>query len=150
MNPQQQFFDDLEQRIAEKEAIRENSARLASAYSAYKSTGQGSVQFARRTDFELTFIERPFVAYGAVIDLDDLADLLNLDPGDDIPIPLVSGFVTEWDVDERGFYIGAWVACRVQFPTGTPAVPPDTAVKVEHHFTFQAIAMKDIPLDVRD
>lgn len=140
---------EAEKRLAEKDAIRENSARLASAYAAYRSTGQGSKEFEKRADFGLTFVERPFVAYSAIIDLDELGELLNIDEKDDIPMPLVSGMVTEWDVDERGFYIGAWVGCRVHFPP-EDGVPLDAKVRVEHHFTWQAIAMKDIPLDVRD
>lgn len=143
------MFDDLESRTADREAIKENTARLASAYSHYRSTGQGSIEFARRTDFGLTFIEKPFVSYCAVVDLDDLAELLDIDGGEDTPMPLVSGMVTEFDIDERGFYIGAWTGARVYFPI-TDGVALDAAVKVEHHFTFQAVAIKDVPLDVLD
>ena len=143
------MFDDLEVRNADREAIKENTARLASAYSGYESNGQGAIEFERRTDFGLTFIERPFVSYAAIIDLDALGDVLNIDGGLVTPMPLVSGFVTEFDIDDRGFYVGAWVGARVYFPT-TDAVPLDAVVTVEHHFTFQAIAIKDVPLDMRD
>jgi hypothetical protein len=144
------MFDDAqEQRTADRAAIKENTARLASAYSNYESTGQGSIEFARRTDFGLTFIERPFVSYGAVIDLDELGDLLDIAGGEDTPMPIVTGMVTEFDIDERGFYVGAWVGARVYFPT-TDGVPVDAKVVCEHHFTFQAVAIKDVPLDVLD
>lgn len=140
---------DVERRIAEKEAIKENTARLASAYARYRSTGQGSKEFGRRADFGLTFIERPFVSYGCYIDTDELGDQLGLPGGADVPLPLVSGFVTDWDRDDRGFYVGAWVGCRVYFPP-TDLVGYDVEVEVQHHFTFQAIAIKDVPIDVSD
>ena len=143
------MFDDLERRVAEKEAIRENSARLASAYAQYKSTGQGSIEFGKRVDFGLTFVERPFVAYGAVCDLDELGELLNLPSSESPSIPLCTGMVTEWDRDDRGFYVGAWVGCRVFFMP-TDRVPLDAQVVVRHHFSFQAIAIKDVPIDVTD
>lgn len=143
------MFDDVEHRIAEKEAIKENTARLASAYASYKSTGQGSVEFGKRADFGLTFIERPYVSYCSVVDLDELGDLMGVPGGEDVPMPLVTGFVTEWDTDDRGFYVGAWCGVRVWYPP-TDLVPYSVDVELQHHFTFQAIALKDIPLDVAD
>jgi hypothetical protein len=143
------LFDDLERRVAEKEAIQENSARLAVASGRFTSTGQGSVEFEKRVDFGLTFIERPFVSYGTVIDLDELGDLLDVPGGDSVPMPLVAGFVTSWDQDDRGFYVGAWCGARVYFAP-TDLVAYDINPVIEHHFTFQAIALKDVPIDVSD
>lgn len=143
------MFDELERRVAEKEAIRENSARLASSYARYSSDGQGTVEFGRRANFGLTFIERPFVSYCSVLDLDELGALMDIAGGEPVPMPLVTGFVTEWDTDDRGFYVGAWCGVRVWFPP-TDLVSYDINPVIEHHFTFQAIALKDIPLDVTD
>lgn len=146
-------FEDyeLERRIAAKEATRENSARLAAAYGAYESTGQGSIVFERRTNFGLTFIEKPFVSYGSIIDLDALGELLDIPDTDDVPIPLVTGVVIEWDLNDLGHYVGAWVGARVHFPSDLLVpVDPEVKVVVEHHFTFQAIAIKDVPIDLTD
>ena len=81
------MFDELERRVAEKEAIRENSARLASSYARYSSDGQGTVEFGRRANFGLTFIERPFVSYCSVLDLDELGDLMDIAGGEPVPMP---------------------------------------------------------------
>lgn len=146
-----ELYEETSQYRAEVERHRENKPRLANAYARFMTTGQGSIEFEKRIDFGLTFIERPYVAYGTQIDLDDLDDLLGKESEDNgVPaLPMCSGLVTEWDQDERDFYVGCWVACRVWFPPDPP-VPADIPVEVYHDFTFQAIAMKDVPLDVRN
>lgn len=154
-----------------KERTRENSARLAKVFSRFRTTGQGSVVFERRCDFGLTFIEEPFMSYGSMVDEDELADKLDMDSGanDQTPLPMCSGSVLEWDVDERGFYIGAWVGARVYFPKeitfvidpvteaqvayssippNLPEVPVTLDVEVVHMFSFEAVALKDVPLAV--
>lgn len=143
------YFDDVEWRRGELERHRQNSARLASAYSTFRSTGQGSIEFEERCDFGLTFIRRPRVAYGCYLDLDALGELIDHEAGETPPMPNVSGFVTEWDIDARGFYVGAWVAARVGFDA-VDTVDPAVKVVVQHDFTFQAVAMKDIPMDEKN
>jgi len=140
---------EMERFRAENERQRENSARAAFAYAEYNSVGQGPFEFEKRADFGLTFVTEPIVAYGATIDLDALSDMLNVDPGITPPIPLISGMVTEWDQDDKGFWTGAWVAVRVHFPP-TDLVDPALQIRCGHHFTFSAVAMKDIPLDQMD
>jgi hypothetical protein len=126
---------------------KENAARLAFAYGDFVSTGQGSVENEKRIDFGLTFIEKPYVTYGAELDLEDLDDQLGKESEDNgMPaLPVTQGYVTEWDRDDRDFYIGCWVAARVYFPP-IPAVDTDVMVRVTHHFSFSAIAMKDVPV----
>ena len=143
------IFDDLERRRSEVERHKENSARLAQAFAKFETTGQGSIEFPKRVDFELTFVEEPYITYGCHIDLDDLSDLLDVDANDTPPLPSASGFVTEWDQDDRGFWTGCWVAVSVYYHPLT-LVPVDLEVYMNHHFTFTGIAMKDVPIDVRD
>jgi hypothetical protein len=141
----------LERRHGEQERHRENSGRLAMVYQRFETTGQGSFEFEERIDFGLTYVEEPFVAYGSYVDLDDLANLLDLDNDTAPPFPVTSGHVTNWDQDENDFYVGAWVGVRVYFPPGDEVlVPIDALTVVRHHFSFQANAIKDVPLDVRD
>lgn len=155
-----ELYEELRQRENEVDRHEENSARLAQVNAKYATTGQGSIQFTRRVDFELTFIEEPYMSYGCRIDVDELAELLNIDSGlnDPVPLPLSTGYVVEWDRDERDFYIGAWVGARVYFPPDS-AIPPvpsdpalamivpyDTPVSLAHYFNFHGVAMKDIPL----
>lgn len=137
---------DLEDRRADIERHRENSARQAQAFAKFESIGVGSMEYEERVDFGLTFIEEPFVAFSSALDLDDVAEVLDLNPEVQTPIPLVSGMVTEWDRDDRDFYVGAWVAVQVYFLGGEDV----GELAMTHYFTFQAIAMKDVPLDVRD
>lgn len=136
---------ELEEARAELARHRENRARLAVAYARFDSDGQGTIEFETRVDFGLTFVEEPFPTYGAKVDLDALGDALGLDEDTTPPLPLSTGYVTEWDTDDRGFYTGAWVAATVWDPSGTIL---DADIPITHYFTFQAVGMKDIPLDV--
>lgn len=142
------LFLELERRRADLQRHQENSARLAQSFALFETTGQGAIEFPKRVNFDLTFVERPYLTYASEIDLEALGDLLELGEGPTPPLPSVSGFVTEWDVDARGFYTGCWCAAGVYFHDIT--VPVDAAVHMMHHFTFTGMAMKDIPLDVRD
>lgn len=145
------MFEDLERRRGEVERTRENSSRLAEAFAKFETTGQGSMEFEDRIDFGLTFIEEPYMAYGAQIDIDDLSELLDVDPNDTPPLPLCSGLVTKWDQDDRDFYLGAWVAVTVYFPpTSSIVVPIDLQPTMQHFFSFTGTAMKDVPPDLRD
>ena len=143
------MFEDLEYRRAEIERHRENSARLAQAFAKFQSTGQGSTEFVDVVDFGLTFIEEPFVSYGAQLDLDALSELMSVDPSVTPQMPLSTGYVTGWEQNDRGFYTGAWVAVTVHFASAS-GVASTVNVHMQHHFTFTAIALKDVPLDVRD
>lgn len=138
------MFDELERRRGEIERHRENSARLAQAFAKFTTSGQGYIEYEERVDFGgLTFLEEPHVGFGSYINLDQLSDALDLKPKDQPPLPSASGFVTEWDQDNRDFYTGAWVAVKVQF-NGGDGVPFDLAVDMRHYFTFTAVAMKDV------
>lgn len=142
-----EFFGDLERRNAEREQHAENTARVAEALARFKSTGLGSIEFEERVDFGLTFTEEPYMSYGTQIDLDDLDDLLGNEAGATTPtLPQCTGFITTWDRDDRGFYVGAWVAVTVWFPYEAD-MWPDTEIEISHHFTFKAIAMKDVPIE---
>jgi hypothetical protein len=146
----QMFFDDLEGRRADVERNEENSGRIAEAFARFKSTGLGSVEFPKRVNFGLTFIEEPYMSYGCHIDLDALDDLLDNQPGTKTPpMPHCTGFVTDWDRDDRGFYVGAWVGAHVWFPYEAN-VWPGLQVDILHHYSFKAVAIKDVPIDQRD
>jgi hypothetical protein len=143
------LLDDLDRRRQKSEQNRENSARLAQAYAVFTTTGQGTFQYEARVDFAITFTEQPIVSYGSALDIDDLANLLDIEDEDTCPIPQCSGSVINWDQDDRDFYTGCWVAVRVDFPL-QDAIDPSAQPEVEHHFTFAAIAMKDIPTNTSD
>ena len=148
------LLDDIDRRREASLNDRENSARLAQAYCVFVTTGQGSIQYEERVDFGLTFIEQPVVAYGSYFDLDELANELDVEDTDTVPLPSLTGLVLEWDQDDRGFYVGCWVGARVYFApdagVGMAVVPAEATPEIKHHFTFSAIAMKDIPPSVED
>lgn len=142
-----EFYEEDEYHRQELDRHRENRARLAQAYARYSTSGQGSIEFGKRIDFGLTFIEKPYVSYGAEIDIDELEDLLGKASDDNLTpaLPLCTGFVTEWDIDDRDFYTGCWVAASISFPANL-YIPANVNPSIVHHFTFAAIAYKDIPL----
>lgn len=111
------LIEDLDKRRERANQNAENSARLAQSYATFITTGVGSYQHHKRVKFGTTFIEQPMVSYGCVVDIEALADALGYgEDSEDIPLPLCTGYVTEWDQDDRGFYIGCWIAVRVWFP----------------------------------
>lgn len=155
------LIDDLDKRRERAAQDGENSARLAQSYAVFKTVGLGTSQYEPRVPFGLTFTEKPVVAYGSECDVEELADLLPIGEGatgaedaDDVVLPQCTGFVVDWDQDERGFYTGCWVGAVVSFPPSNRYPYPDelneVQVEVGHHFTFSAIGMKDIPPDQSD
>lgn len=145
---------ELVNRFADERRHRENRGRLAFAFGRFTSEGQGGFEYEDRIEFGCTFIERPFVAYGSIIDTDDARELLAIDSDNDdvkLPLPIATGYVTEWDKTPAGHYTGAWVAVSVLYPIYDPAAvlpyPVSGALKIQHDFTFSAIAIKDIPLN---
>lgn len=134
--------DPLNARLADQQRHRENRARLAHASARFDTSGQGTVEFDECIDFGLTFTERPFIQTGWQIDLDQARDAFGLGPNEDVKLPQVTGYVTDWDKTDRDHYVGCWVAVSVLFSVEYPV---DAQVKIFHDFTFAAIALKDIP-----
>lgn len=162
------LLEDLDYRRETANRHRQNSARLAHAYARATSTGQGSFEFDQRVDFGLTFIEEPVIAYGCSVDADTLADLQGLQEGQTPILPTCTGYVTEWDTDDRDFYVGCWIGVRVHFPREDfpPTEIPEGVISlagympevnetmnqavIRHFYTFSAVAMKDVPTEVSD
>ena len=142
-------FNEIERQRTEYYRNRENQGRWANAYARFRSLGQGPYEFEERASFGLTFVEVPFVSIGHQVDLDDIADIVTtpVANGDTGPMPHVTGYVTEWETDDRGFYIGAWCAVNVTFPE---EIPVDADLEVLHYFTFSANAIKDVPTEGAD
>lgn len=140
------LLDDVDRRRERRERDSENSARLAQAHAIFTSTGTGSMQHNRKIKFGTTFVEMPVVSHACYMDTEALADQLEVgEEADDLPMPLCTGIVTEWDQDDRDFYIGCWIGVAVYFASGFTG-----AAVIDHHFTFSGIAMKDIPTDNTD
>ena len=135
------LLDDLDRRREDAGRHRENSGRLAQAYASVTTTGEGTLEFEERIDFNIIFVERPFVSHTCVVDTNTLKDLVGR-----VVLPHVTAYVTEWDTDEKDFYTGCWVAVRIDFPM-VELVDYDTQVVVDHDFTFTGSAIKDIPAE---
>jgi hypothetical protein len=142
-------MDPLEQRRADLARHRENRGRLAFTFARFRSEGEGSKEFGAAVQFDTTYIERPTVSYCSEVDLDAFEDALGLGVREEAPLPACSGFVTAWDVDSRGLYVGAWCAISVQFPDWA-VIPEDVDVELYHHFTFAGVAIKDVDPELSD
>lgn len=135
---------ELQRRESERARHLENRGRLAGVFEAYDTVGSGLVEFPKRLDFGLVFTEEPFAAWGHKVDPDDLRDFLELEDGADVPYaPQATGYVTEWDRDEKGNYVGCWLAISVTLPDAYETTAP---VKMRHYLQLWAIALKDIPI----
>jgi hypothetical protein len=137
-------WDSIRQHEADDRRHLENSARIASAYGFFSTTGWGEFAFEDCHIFGLTFIEEPSVAYGYSLDGDSLVDLR---------FPRAWGMVYRWKQDQRGYYVGAWVAIVVDTlsPATIADVPEDDpGYSLDHSFTFAGIALKDLPTHVLD
>lgn len=138
---------------AKVEQTRENSARLAQAYITITTTGDGEFQIPDAALFGCTFTEQPIVATGFSLDGLQLAEG---------HFPRCHAFVRSWVQDDRGFYLGAFIALVVETslivagapdpaPTAdsnanTGVVDPIIPVYViDHDLTFTGIALKDLP-----
>lgn len=154
-------IDDIDHRREARERDRENSARLAHSYAVYDTVGTGVIHHNKRIRFAVAYVERPVSQYGCEIDVDDLADQLDVAERSDVILPMTSGYVTDWDQDDRDFYTGCWVAVRVDFAMSLSFLPPPKAdgsptdyttakPAVSHHFTFSAVGLKDVPIDATD
>lgn len=150
------LLDDLDRRREDELRDRENSARLAQAYASFDTKGLGTIQYKGRVGFGLTFIERPMVSHAAYCDMEELMDTYYpdsdlTDDENEISLPVCTGYVTDWDEDERGLFIGCWIAVRVYMPLEDWPNPASSPMpKIEHHFTFAGIAMKDLPFRRED
>jgi len=150
-------FHALEQRRGMLEATRENSARYASAYVSFSTTGWGEFLAPDVQYFTTTFVKRPSVAHAISIDGDTLVDGR---------FPRVTAGVHKWLTNEQGFYTGAWLFFVVEtvglqsqglyvMPTDSDGligtvnmpvpIPPDPDYTIIHDFTFTGVAMKAIP-----
>lgn len=132
------LLDRLDRRREEAQRHRENSGRLAQAYANFESTGQGTFEYAERIDFNIVFVEKPYVSYASVVDTNALKALLGR-----VALPHATGYVSEWDTDEKELYTGCWVAVRVDFPL-VEMIDYGIQVVVDHHFTFTGVAIKNI------
>lgn len=159
-----------EQEIARRTARMhaENRGRLATTKAVFDTYGWGSFEFEEIVDFDCMYIEEPTFTVGAVIDVDEWEqaledadyppppiDLSALPAGVPLPrdvvgiagvtpLPVVTGFVTAWEQDDKGNYVGAYCAARVYFPEVD--IPTELSTQnlpaVHHHFRFEAVALK--------
>lgn len=117
-------------------AQAENTGRLAFAYGQASTTGWGELEIPSCIDFELTFIEMPYVAYGFAVDGESLVDTR---------FPRCSGGVSRWRQDTNGYYVGAWVFVTVETQSpyiATTEVEP--GYPIDHFFSFSGIALKNV------
>lgn len=137
-------FSPLNQRLAEQGRHRENRGRLGHAYARFTTTGVGTFEFEDRVEFGMTFVERPFIATGYQIDVDAAEEAAGTSASV-YRLPLVTSYITEWDLTDRDHYIGCWVATVIYLPDYEGASPQ---VRLHHDFTWSGIALKDVPSDV--
>jgi hypothetical protein len=141
-------FNALQRREEELARHRENAGRLAVCQKEWVTTGQGVVEVEDRFDFGLIFVDKPFPSFGCEIDPDDVRDVLALEPDVTPPVlPQVTVYVSEWDRDERGHYVGCWVSIAVLYPA---PIPVDAQIAVRHGLQLQGLALKEIPVHEDD
>jgi hypothetical protein len=135
-------FVSLQNYRAQIVQTQENSARLAQHYANYQTAGWGEFTDPHVIHFDATFYDEPWVSYGYSIDGDTLIDTR---------FPRACGFVYRWKQDERGYFLGCWLAFTVD--TQSPFIPstvPDPGYTLIHKFVFTGRALKDIDPSLAD
>jgi hypothetical protein len=129
-------YVEFDRNRSRRDATNENAGRMAWAYGEGHSTGWGEKEIPEIIDFELKFIEIPFVSYSFALDGDTLVDTR---------FPRCSGGVSRWVQDPNGYYIGAYVFITVD--TQSPYIPTtvvDPGYEIDHFWTFAGIALKNV------
>lgn len=153
-------FDALETRRSHLLSVAENSARYASSFITYKTTGWGEFLCDEAEYFTTTFVKQPSVSHSFSMDGDTLVEGR---------FPRVTAGVHKWIQDADGFYTGAWLFFVVEttgiqgrqtyvLPTSADGsvglvtapnpIPPDPNYEIVHSFTFTGVAMKSIPAHI--
>lgn len=125
----------------------ENRSREAWSAKRFDISGVGFAEFPKAASFGLAFLDQPFVTTGFVLDTDELRDALGVADNEDPPMPMVAGFVTEYDLNENGFYVGAWCAVNIQWAVEPP--DPELGFTFQVDFTWRGIGIKDVNPEVR-
>lgn len=145
------FFDVQHAQDQDRSARQrhaENSAREASSSFTFDTEGVGSIIVANPIRFDATFLEKPRVSTGV--------EIIKLPNRTIYEMPHVTTGVMRWLLDEKKYYIGAYVWARVWCDpvldelTGNvldqEAVdqnPPKPVVR--HHMTVNGVAYKKLP-----
>lgn len=125
------------------QAQRENEAREAHSLHTLATTGVGSTIEPEPLMFPNPFVFKPALSYGA--------EVVRLPDQDLWGLPRLSGAVMRWEVNDRGFFLGAFVYVTVDLDPlegVTPEVQP--SVRAEHHFRFSSLAYKDLGQKILD
>lgn len=143
-------YDELQRRQDALARNRENHGRMASASTEFYTTGVGTYEAEEPVDFGLIFVEKPRPHYCTEIDTTALRELMDIDEGDPVDLPNCSGAVLDWDIDDNGYYVGAW--CAMTISSAYLAVDVDLAslIEVTHHFDFHGTGLKMLPEDPTD
>lgn len=136
---------------AQRAALRrdaENRAREAWTAHRFEVSGIGYAEFPKSAQFDLAFYKRPYVSTGICLDTDELRNVLNVSDQSDPPLPNITPFVVEYDLNDNGFYVGAWCAVNIEWP----GEPPDaeSGFTFEIDFVWRGIGIKDVNPEVRD
>lgn len=150
-------FAALERRRADLGRHGENTARYATSFVSFKTTGWGEIVSEEAQYFTTTFTKRPSVSHSMSLDGDALVAGR---------FPRVSAGVHKWLTDANGFYTGAWLffvietmgiqsqrtyvlpvsdSERVGVVSVPAPIPADPNYEIIHDFTFTGVAMKAIP-----
>lgn len=154
-------FEAMEQRRHQLMTNAENSARYASSFITYKTTGWGEFLCDEAEYFTTTFVKQPSVSHSFSMDGDTLIEGR---------YPRVTAGVHKWLQDSDGFYTGAWLFFVVEtvgvqgrdtyvLPTAADGsvvglvtapvpIPADPNYEIIHSFTFTGVAMKAMPAHI--
>jgi hypothetical protein len=148
------YFRDTE--IARRTARqhKENHGRLATTRALFDTFGWGTFEFEDMADFDCTYIEQPSFTTGAHIESDEWQEALQdagwftgLNEDAATPFPAISGYVTAWEQDDKGFYVGAYCAAHITFAAEL-LIPVDLSdqflPQIHHHFRFEGMALKGL------
>ncbi len=142
MDYDQTVAGHLRARDAYEQSIRDNSGGHARCELTWLTIGVGEANTSVALPFNVRFIEEPAFTSGFT-----LTGSVELVSGH---YPRVSTGVYDWHIDNKGYYIGAWVFFTVDTIGPGAVLGDEPSYSISHHLKFEGKAIKDVPAHLLD
>lgn len=135
------IYGELQRQDQDRRRHEHNAAKHGSQYLTWQTSGVGSLIPEEPVMFDLPFFSEPAVTWGC-------AYVKPMHPSH-FSVPQVTGMVYRWVNNRRGFFVGAYLAFRVEIDQIGSAGGIPTPVIV-HHFVFSGMSYRELGRQVNE